>query len=238
MEPCIDELYSELSSQLVSMAKQRSRISTNNQKLSLGKVLGTVIAGLVTITTITAAILQPEEARSCVVVDARGCPFLRIFSSGDSEVGADYRKLREFLKEQNFEEANLETGRLLLWLAAREKEGFIDADSMKRLPCEDLRTINRLWFENSNGRFGFRVQQSMYQDLAKSFREEPERNEAFGNIVGWRTNNQWLNAPQDLLFELRAPKGHLPARYGEGTMSAGWLVYPVVSGLAACSLSP
>jgi GUN4-like len=207
-----------------------------SRKTSLGKLIGAGIAGVVTISTIAAAILQPEEARSCVILDARGCPFLRVFASGKSEVGADYAKLGDFLQKQDFQQANQETGRLILWLAAREKDGDLDPASMKRLPCSDLRIIDQLWSRNSNKRFGFTVQQSIYKGLRKTYKDEGERNEAFGATVGWRTNEKWLNSPEDLIFELRAPLGHLPSRYGKGAMKGGWVVYPIVSGLATCDL--
>jgi hypothetical protein len=207
-----------------------------NRKIDLGKLISVGIAAVVTISTIAAAILQPEEARSCVVLDARGCPFWRVFASGESEVGADYAKLRESLQKQDFQQANQETARLILWLAVREKDGDLDSASMKRLPCNDLRIIDQLWSENSNKRFGFTVQQSIYQGLRKTYKGEGERNEAFGEMVGWRKNEKWLNSPEDLIFELRAPLGHLPSRYGKGAMKGGWIVYPIVSGLAPCNL--
>jgi hypothetical protein len=207
-----------------------------SRKTGLGKLIGTGIAAVVTISTVAASILQPEEARSCVLLDARGCPLLRVFASGESAVGADYTKLREFLQKRDFQQANKETGRLILWLAVREKDGDLDVASMKRLPCSDLQIIDQLWSENSNKRFGFTVQQSIYQDLRKTYENEPDRNEAFGDTVGWRKNKKWLNSPEDLFFELRAPLGHLPSRYGEGSMEGGWVVYPIASSLSACDL--
>jgi hypothetical protein len=48
------------------------QVSTQN----LGKIIGTAIAGIVAVATIAPAVLQPEETRSCLTLDARGCPFL------------------------------------------------------------------------------------------------------------------------------------------------------------------
>lgn len=206
------------------------QVSTQN----LGKIIGTAIAGIVAVATIAPAVLQPEETRSCLTLDARGCPFLRSFASGESDVGANYGKLRELLQKKDYQGANQETGRLILWLAGRAGEGSLDERSMKRLPCRDLQTINQLWSENSNGRFGFKTQKDIWQSL-KKYKSE-EKPAAFGYEVGWRKNNRWLNSPSELSFGLRAPKGHLPARYGEGEMSGGWLAYPILSGLAVCDL--
>ena len=36
---------------------------------------------------------------------------------------------------------------------------------MKNFPCQDLGTIDKLWVEYSDGKFGFSVQKKIYQDL-------------------------------------------------------------------------
>ncbi len=92
----------------------------------------------------------------------------------------------------------------MLWVAAREKEGWIDPQSMKKFPCTDLRTIDQLWVKYSNGKFGFSVQRRIWQEVGQDW-------DKFGQRTGWLLNNKWLNY-DDLTFELRAPAGHLPAR--------------------------
>ena len=81
-----------------------------------------------------------------------------------SEVGADYTKLRDLLVAQKFKEADQETARVMLWVASRGKKWleFLDPESINEFPCSDLRTIDQLWVQNSNGRFGFSVQKEIY----------------------------------------------------------------------------
>jgi hypothetical protein len=162
----------------------RNQLNQQVGTQNLSKAISTVIAGIVAMATIAAAILQPEETRSCLTLDARGCPFLRSFASGESEVGANYGKLRELLQKKDYQGANQETGRLILWLAGREGEGSFDERSMKRLPCRDLQAINQLWSENSNERFGFKSQKDIWQSLKKY--KSQEKPAAFGYEVGWR----------------------------------------------------
>ena len=90
----------------------------------------------------------------------------------------------------------------MLWVAAREKEGWIDPQSMKKFPCTDLRTIDQLWVKYSNDKFGFSVQRRIWQEVGQD-------RDKFGQSTGWLLNNKWLNY-DDLTFELRAPAGHLP----------------------------
>ena len=86
-----------------------------------------------------------------------------------SAVGMDYRKLRDLVKTGKWIEADEETRRIMLTVAKREEEGYLDTNSIDNFPCEDLRTIDYLWVKYSNGKFGFSVQKIIYQGLAKTY---------------------------------------------------------------------
>ncbi|MFM6271628.1 MAG: GUN4 domain-containing protein, partial [Dolichospermum sp.] len=81
-----------------------------------------------------------------------------------SYVGMDYRKLRDLLKAGKWKEADEETLRVML-AVAREREGWLNVESIDNFPCADLRTIDQLWVKYSDGRFGFSVQKRIYQGL-------------------------------------------------------------------------
>jgi len=82
-----------------------------------------------------------------------------------SAVGMDYINLRNLLAAKKWKEADEETLRVMLKVAGREKEGWLNEESIEKFPCEDLRTIDQLWVKYSNGRFGFSVQKRIYQSL-------------------------------------------------------------------------
>ncbi len=63
----------------------------------------------------------------------------------ESAQGIDYRQLRDLLKAEKWQEADKETRKVMLKAVNRESEGFVDVDSLKKFPCQDLRTIDRLW---------------------------------------------------------------------------------------------
>jgi hypothetical protein len=90
-------------------------------------------------------------------------------SSGDvplvSAVGVDYTKLRDLLVAKNWKEADLETNQRMLEVAGRESQGYLDIENVKNFPCQDLGTIDKLWVEYSDGKFGFSVQKKIYRDL-------------------------------------------------------------------------
>ncbi len=72
-----------------------------------------------------------------------------------SEVGADYTKLREYLKDKEFGKADLETANNILWVAKRDDYGWLDREHIENFPSQDLQTIDQLWLAASNGKYGF-----------------------------------------------------------------------------------
>ncbi|MGB3641825.1 MAG: GUN4 domain-containing protein [Rivularia sp. (in: cyanobacteria)] len=140
-----------------------------------------------------------------------------------SETGVDYTRLRDLLKAGNWKEADEETLTVMLKCAGREKEGWLDSDSIKKFPCTDLRTIDQLWVKYSNARFGFSVQKRIWESVGKD-------TEKFGDRVGWckiekrKKEEGWLLWKEekielyykwlsynDINFSILAPEGHLPA---------------------------
>jgi serine/threonine protein kinase len=130
-----------------------------------------------------------------------------------SAVGMDYINLRNLLAAKKWKEADEETGRVMLKVADREEEGWLNTESIDNFPCEDLRTIDQLWVKYSNGRFGFSVQKRIYQSLGGTREYNSEIWQKFGDKVGWRRNNQWLYY-NDLTFsEKTAVEAHLPVGF-------------------------
>ncbi|MFL9459003.1 GUN4 domain-containing protein [Tolypothrix bouteillei VB521301_2] len=118
--------------------------------------------------------------------------------------------LQELLIAQRWEEADRETLKIMLQLANREQEGWLDVTSIQNFPQQDLRAIDRLWVEASKGRFGFSIQQQIWQNVGGNIKPDDKIYEAFGNLVGWRVHQKWLQV-HELTFHLSSPVGHLPA---------------------------
>ncbi|MBN3872276.1 GUN4 domain-containing protein [Nostoc sp. JL33] len=119
--------------------------------------------------------------------------------------GIDYRKLQELLAEQKWQEADKETYCTMLKICEREREGWLDDGEIKKFPRHDLYIINKLWVKYSEGRFGFSVQQGIWQAKRDS--------RHFAYKVGWLAslaNNEWVKY-EEYIFSLDAPKGHFPS---------------------------
>jgi uncharacterized caspase-like protein len=127
-----------------------------------------------------------------------------------SAVGMDYGNLRDLLAAGKWKEADEETAKVMLKVAGRENEGWLDTDSIEKFPCEDLRTIDQLWVKYSNGRFGFSVQKRIWLEVGgKPGESDYEVWCKFGDRVGWRVKNGWIYY-SDLTFSVNCPWGHLP----------------------------
>ncbi len=133
-------------------------------------------------------------------------PLSKIPVTGDeaSKVGADYTKLRDFLNNEEFGKADLETLRKILWVARREEHGWLDLEDIEDIPSQDLRTINQLWLVASKGKFGFSVQKQILGELGglQNIYDE-SLFERFREKVEW-------NEKKAICFDQRAAKGHLP----------------------------
>ena len=135
-----------------------------------------------------------------------------------SDKGVDYTRLRDLLAAGKWKEADEETLAVMLKAAEREKEGWLDIESIENFPCTDLRTIDQLWVKYSNGRFGFSVQKRIWQSVGGNANADYETFEKFGDRVGWRrrrikamVQKEWL-AYDEMNFSTQARAGHLPKK--------------------------
>lgn len=117
--------------------------------------------------------------------------------------------LRELLISGKWEEADKETKKIMLKVANRLEEGWLDVASIQNFPVQDLDTIDQLWVESSNGHFGFSVQRDIWETVEGNLDASDKIYEAFGNRVGWRVNEKWLQI-KDLNFDISSKIGHLP----------------------------
>jgi molecular chaperone DnaK (HSP70) len=130
-----------------------------------------------------------------------------------SAKGINYKKLQSLLMAQKWREADEETAQIILSLVNRTQEGFLNNESMEKIPQKDLGTIDRLWVKYSNERFGFSIQKRIWHTMNNNAGE-------FGERVGWRGSAglfggyfAWKSL-SELIYSLDAPAGHLPCILG------------------------
>jgi len=156
-----------------------------------------------------------------------------------SAVGVDYTQLQNLLAGGRWKDANLETDRVMLIAAGRDKIGRFKEHSIENFPCDDLRIINQLWLDSSNGRFGFSVQKQIWLECGGEINYETE--EKLGDRLGWYANNEWISL-SSIRYSLDAPPGHLPGWLREPTFAwvlpGRWVAWScqLASRAASCGL--
>jgi eukaryotic-like serine/threonine-protein kinase len=126
----------------------------------------------------------------------------------------DYTKLRDLLAAGKWQEADQETLKVMLKVANREKEGWLDVEDCENFSREDIKIIDQLWLKYSNGKFGFSVQKQIWKDCGGTPGEyNSDVYVKFCDKIGWRKNGNRMNY-SDLTFSTNALHGHLPCVFG------------------------
>ena len=132
-----------------------------------------------------------------------------------------FTQLENFLKNGQWREADEETTRLMLLIAKREDEGWLDVESLENFPCEELRTLDKLWVDYSKGKFGFSVQKKVWMDCGGILGEyDYDVYKKFVGQVGWRRSGNWLSYDELTFLLDGSEKAHLPflkSEYEYGT---------------------
>jgi hypothetical protein len=136
----------------------------------------------------------------------------------ESDHNVDYHNLRKYLQQLDWRAADRETYERLLDVAGPKAQalGFTPQDEMDTLSCKDLRTVDQLWSNASNGKFGFTAQQSILRALG-DYRKMYDQ-------VGWQNLSgkwliEWTYNPQTKRMDYKPgkepnfttpPPGHFP----------------------------
>ena len=154
------------------------------------------------------------------------------------------RELEPVVAQYHWREADGLTAEALIASAYSRDLSF----DYGNIACDRLREIDTLWFDNSAGRFGFRVQKEIYEATGNIPGQWNESSYiGFAHEVGWLGINgnidaidslsderiDWLSYDELLWSEgmdganLEVPRGHLPVtslRGGGDDVGRVWLV--------------
>lgn len=124
----------------------------------------------------------------------------------------DYSKLQNLLTQYKWQEADIETTKLMLQVMGKNDWNEVYKEDIINFSCQAFHKIDRLWQQYSHGYFGFSVQQSIWNEISGQIDYETEKR--LGDRLGWRKEGNWLNYDQ-LTFKLSpmTPMGHLPVKW-------------------------
>jgi len=118
----------------------------------------------------------------------------------------NYQPLQDLLINKNFQEADKLTQKILCKLTPLNKNkqrNWLYFTDISLIPSNDLLIIDLLWTTYSYGKFGFSIQRKIWQKQNKDWNK-------FLNQVGWIQNGKMRRYPQEFIWTINAPKGHLP----------------------------
>ena len=122
---------------------------------------------------------------------------------------AKYADLERYLENGQWEEADIETYRLMITEVGKEEGQLFASKDLRNFPCEPLKAIDGLWIKHSGGKFGFSVQKNTYIECGGV----PDGKHHEGVRRKLDKTNGW-DRPIKYDFDL-APKGHLPAEVSD-----------------------
>ncbi|XP_027354922.1 tetrapyrrole-binding protein, chloroplastic [Abrus precatorius] len=122
--------------------------------------------------------------------------------------------LHQLLSAKNFQQADEETRRLLIVLAGdpAQKRGYVFFSEVQFISQTHLKTIDKLWRQHSDNKFGYSVQKKIFNKVNGDFTK-------FFIKVGWMKKldteveqYNYRSFPTEFVWELNddTPEGHLP----------------------------
>ena len=112
----------------------------------------------------------------------------------------NYARLSKLLEARKWKEADQETTERMLQAAGREQEGWLWEEDLNKFSCEDLRIIDQLWLDSSQGKFGFSVQKEIWQKNGSPTVDSPiEIWRKFYIDLGWKTEESGIETSKGYL---------------------------------------
>ena len=136
-----------------------------------------------------------------------------------SITGIDYTPLKESLSNQKWQQADRQTLELITRIidtAKRQnRQAFITVNDIADYACSDMYTIDSLWQEYTDNKFGFTPQQEIWQNTRQKSGFSLNAWRSFATKIGWKKGNVDDSGGylfyEQLTFEPKtAPQGHLP----------------------------
>ena len=133
------------------------------------------------------------------------CEFPDGLVSPQSSKGMDYSELHKLLIQRRYQEADKLTNQKLRELAGESAiaRKWVYFTEVEQFPALDLMAIDILWGLYSENKFGWSRQYDLWTRLGRDWdRLWPQ--------LSWKNGNAWTRYPNEFIWDLSAPIGHLP----------------------------
>ncbi len=136
-----------------------------------------------------------------------------------------FAELNYLMRVNNWREADRKTVQTMLYIADREKQGYLDIADIKKFSCPALHTIDKLWVERSQGKFGFSIQKHILDSFLNQprhydWRYDQIHGEAWDKFLR-KVDWQRISSERDIIYnKKKATSGHLPWEGGNTAVVA------------------
>ncbi|MBW4556881.1 MAG: GUN4 domain-containing protein [Trichormus sp. ATA11-4-KO1] len=141
------------------------------------------------------------------------------------KIELDYSQLRDFLAVRKWQQADQETWVVMCQALSKPINSYLFCSDLKKLPDEVLQTIDQLWMQYSQQRFGFSVQKQIYENVDGDYGK-------FCAAIGWTVYNS--QSSSQFLLSWSIPKGYFPSRIWAGGTQVWQHTSVLVSKLPSC----
>ncbi|PZO45486.1 MAG: hypothetical protein DCF17_01375 [Shackletoniella antarctica] len=147
------------------------------------------------------------------------------------QVQPRYFKLAYCLEQGAWRQADSATYEVMVEVGDRDHKGYLGIPDTQQFPCEDLRTIDQLWVQYSQGKFGLSVQKQIYVETGNSLDGQYHDGTwlLFCEAIGWwkEGSYQFANLKANPEF---SPRGEFPSFVnGYGEYGYLWWVISLLS---------
>ena len=139
--------------------------------------------------------------------DQSGVRFWEINLPTEEKNTDDLQVLKDFLHNEDFRNADAETGRVILKTLnakKKQKKNWLSYKEVEDIPIELFYEIDQVWMLFSEGRFGISPQYQLWKSSEENFK-------VFTTKIGWWKRGYGLEDNYNKFqFDKSAPIGHLP----------------------------
>ena len=168
------------------------------------------------------------------------------------------RELEDLLTQKMWKQADRKTSELIFKAAMKDKGDYLQEGDIKKIDCNVLLEIDRLWLTQNDGDFGFSTQKDIWKEVCEQFNSQDFNShdfnsqnlnsdlmvEEFGRKVKWfprPTHNDW-KLRNAITSDLTRIKGYLPTppcsdNSNRISSSDVWLTKAIVDKLTQCELT-
>lgn len=163
-----------------------------------------VVRGLGSIDCVDGAIYRMLlNSDNSEILDRLNTNFSDGLVDSKSQLYETYLELQDLLLNNDFQTADKLTSKILCLLANTVDRNWLYFSDVKQIPVSELRLLDNLWNIYSNGRFGFSIQRQIWLVNGEDWN-------VLWDKIGWRQNDILCRYPEEFIWDVKAPVGHLP----------------------------